>query len=100
MAARYGGEEFALILPETDLAGAEEIAEAARAAVAHLRLPHAQSPTAPYVTISGGVFVLMRGSGLGAAEIIAAADAMLFRAKNEGRDRIVCVEPELRLEQA
>ena len=44
LAARYGGEEFAVILPDTELEGAQAVAEAIRAAVAALRIEHADSP--------------------------------------------------------
>ena len=53
MVARYGGEEFAVILPDTDLQGALKIAELARKAVENLKLPHAHSLAASYVSISG-----------------------------------------------
>jgi diguanylate cyclase (GGDEF)-like protein len=59
MVARYGGEEFAIILPDTELAAAARIAEAARSAVARLNIAHAHSPAASYVSISGGVAVLL-----------------------------------------
>ncbi|MDE2355351.1 MAG: GGDEF domain-containing protein [Alphaproteobacteria bacterium] len=94
MAARYGGEEFALILPETDLISARRIAEAAREAVARLGIPHYGGPAggAPVLTLSGGLAVI-RGDDAGSAEaLVAAADAALFRAKNEGRDRIVVAD--------
>jgi diguanylate cyclase (GGDEF)-like protein len=94
LAARYGGEEFAMILPETELAGAAHIAEAARGAVAQLRIPHAHSIAAPHVTISGGVAVLPGSMDLSVAQLIAAADQTLYEAKNLGRNRIVSVQAE------
>jgi len=92
MAARYGGEEFALILPDTDLNGAARIAEAARDAVAELRIPHAHSLVAPYVSISGGVAILLATSD--AEQLITAADQTLFLAKKSGRNRMVSVPAE------
>jgi diguanylate cyclase (GGDEF)-like protein len=92
MAARYGGEEFAIILPDTELIGAAGIAEAARDAVARLRIPHAHSPTAPFVSISGGVAVLLRNSD--AKQLITAADRTLFLAKHSGRNRMVSAPAE------
>jgi len=88
MAARYGGEEFALILPETDLRGAQRIAEAAREAVAKLRIPHGPSAMAPHVTISGGISATQRKVDFTVERLIAGADAALYQAKAEGRDRI------------
>jgi diguanylate cyclase (GGDEF)-like protein len=89
MAARYGGEEFALILPDTDLAGATRIAETARNAVAQLSRPHPNSQTASYVSISGGVAVLTHGADTTPDQLIATADERLFEAKRQGRNRIV-----------
>jgi GGDEF domain-containing protein len=83
MAARYGGEEFALILPDSDLNGATRIAEAARDAIAELRIPHAYSLVAPYVSISGGVAILLANND--AEQLITAADQTLFLAKKSGR---------------
>jgi diguanylate cyclase (GGDEF)-like protein len=94
MAARYGGEEFALILPETELGAAVQVAEAARAAVAQLRLAHAQSSTAPNVSISGGIAVLVRRADMSAEQLIADADQNLFQAKRLGRNRMIAVDPE------
>jgi diguanylate cyclase (GGDEF)-like protein len=94
MIARYGGEEFAIILPDTDLIGAGQIAEAARAAVARLKIPHAHSAVGPYVSISGGVAALLRKIDITAQELIAAADHTLYQAKHSGRDRMVSMQAE------
>lgn len=90
MAARYGGEEFALILPDTDAAGGTQVAEAARQAVAHLKIPHAHSSTGTLVSISCGVAVLHLDTGMAAHELIATADRCLYQAKHAGRNRVVC----------
>ena len=87
MAARYGGEEFALILPDTDHAGATVIAEAARAAIASLRLPGTRHPPGA-VTISGGITALIPGDTIAARDLIRGADQALFEAKRLGRDRM------------
>jgi diguanylate cyclase (GGDEF)-like protein len=97
MAARYGGEEFAMILPETDLSAAVQIGEAAREAVAQLRIAHAKSPTAPYVSISGGIAVLLRRGDMSAQQLITDADQNLFQAKRLGRNRMVAVDAETEL---
>jgi diguanylate cyclase (GGDEF)-like protein len=89
MAARYGGEEFALILPETDIKGARRIAEAAREAVARVRIPHARSAAGPMVTISAGVAVLDGRTDMSIETLVEAADAGLMRAKATGRNRVV-----------
>ena len=88
LAARYGGEEFAIILPDTDLAGAVKLAEAARQAVEQLAIEHTRSPTAGCVTISAGVALAGPRDGLDGDRLIGAADAMLYQAKRNGRNRI------------
>jgi len=91
--ARYGGEEFAIVLPETGLRGAMRVAEAAREAVARLKIPHGHSPAAPIVSISGGVAVTVwKGEGT-AQQLIASADQMLYEAKHRGRNRMVAAQP-------
>lgn len=92
MAARYGGEEFALILPDTDLVGAARIAEAARAAVAHLKIPHAAIGS--IVSVSGGVAVSVRNVDCNAAQLVVAADKRLYMAKNAGRNRMISAHAE------
>ncbi len=94
MVARYGGEEFAIILPDTERPGATQVAEAARAAIAELQIPHGNSTAAEHVTISGGVAVLLRKTDMSAQQLIAAADQSLYQAKHLGRDRMVEAEPE------
>lgn len=83
--ARFGGEEFLLILPETDLAGAEALAERIRTAVA----TYNWSGIAPglRVTLSIGVAELLET--MDSSALLAAADARLYAAKRSGRDRVV-----------
>jgi len=88
MAARYGGEEFALILPDTEPDGALHIAEAARAAVAGLLIPHAICSTGPHISVSIGLSVLDAVHALTMEQLIVAADGALYSAKEGGRDRV------------
>jgi diguanylate cyclase (GGDEF)-like protein len=88
MAARYGGEEFALILPDTDWNGAAHLAEHARYAVAQLRIPHASSAAAHFVSVSGGIAIFDPRASTTPGQLIAAADQALFQAKSLGRNRI------------
>jgi diguanylate cyclase (GGDEF)-like protein len=90
--ARYGGEEFALILPGTGAAEALAHAEALRAAVAALRLPHGGVADHPWVTISVGV-ATGRADELDAEALVRLADAALYGAKRAGRDRCVALRP-------
>lgn len=83
--ARYGGEEFAVLLPETDLATARDVAERIRLTVMDAPIHTRQGPVA--VTLSAGVAVLDRGDGdLGT--LLEAADAALYQAKSAGRNRV------------
>ncbi len=83
--ARWGGEEFLVVLPEVHLEGARVVAERLRAAIAQMRLDEPLADLA--ITTSIGVAVYpQHGSEL--AELIQAADRALYRAKNEGRNRV------------
>jgi diguanylate cyclase (GGDEF)-like protein len=85
--ARYGGEEFAVVMPDTPLSGAMLTAERLRRAVEALRIPHAASTVSDRVTLSiGGVVAL--GREFAPERLIASADAALYRAKRDGRNRI------------
>jgi diguanylate cyclase (GGDEF)-like protein len=87
LAARYGGEELALILPGADLAGTEHAAERVRRGVEELDLPLRDDHGRPlHVTVSAGVAALGEGPS-DAAELVAAADAALYRAKRAGKNR-------------
>jgi len=95
LAARYGGEEFAMILPDTGLSTAGRIAEDARAAVAQLGMLHGHSGAALHVTISGGVAVLRGDENVASVDqLITYADEALYRAKSEGRNRMVTARTE------
>ncbi|MCK8786353.1 EAL domain-containing protein [Roseomonas sp. NAR14] len=88
LGARYGGEEFAAILPETDIAGAAATAEAIRARVEADR-GREFSSDGP-VTVSIGVAVLHPAAAAHDNEmtLIRLADAALYQAKRNGRNRV------------
>jgi diguanylate cyclase (GGDEF)-like protein/PAS domain S-box-containing protein len=91
--ARYGGEEFAVLLPDTSLSGAVEVAESIRAAVEALALPHGANQPMPVVTISiGAATALPRQSSATEAhapsDLLGSADAALYQAKRTGRNRV------------
>lgn len=83
---RFGGEEFTVLLPDADAALAAERAELLRRAAGELRLEFGGKPL-PGVTISLGVAELPLQSDTG-ADLLAAADSALYRAKQGGRDRV------------
>lgn len=88
LVARYGGEEFVCLLPETDGPGATRVAEGFRTGVAERRIPHAQSPVAPYVTISLGVATVIPSAEGSPEKLAEMADQLLYRAKRTGRNRV------------
>lgn len=87
-AARYGGEEFCSILPRCDAEEAFKVAERIRDQVALLRIPHVGSEVTPWVTMSFGVVSAKVTAGSEPKQWIQAADAKLYLAKSEGRNRI------------
>jgi diguanylate cyclase (GGDEF)-like protein len=87
LGARYGGEEFALVLPNTPIAGAEQVAENVRQAVHAAQIPHTQSAIASHVTLSIGIGVMVPTLQSAPEALIHAADQALYQAKHQGRDR-------------
>jgi diguanylate cyclase (GGDEF)-like protein/PAS domain S-box-containing protein len=86
IACRYGGEEFAVVLAEADLASGQERAEQLRVAIRDASITHL-GQTLPGPTASFGVAVYPAHGGA-PAELLRAADQALYRAKDEGRDRV------------
>uniref|UniRef100_UPI00135764A3 GGDEF domain-containing protein n=1 Tax=Roseomonas sp. 18066 TaxID=2681412 RepID=UPI00135764A3 len=87
LAARYGGEEFAVLLPEMPLEGALRTASRIQSQLQRLDLPHPAAPGGR-VTVSLGVAARIPGPGTSADMLLRAADAALYEAKHQGRDRI------------
>jgi diguanylate cyclase (GGDEF)-like protein len=89
-AGRFGGEEFSLLLPQTRAVDAFRIAERVRANIASLSIivPGSTGGERLHVTVSIGVAALDAGSKREYAELMAAADAALYRAKSGGRDQV------------
>ena len=90
LVARYGGEEFAILLPETDAAGAQCVAQRVLDELAAEAIAHAVSPTSPLLTASMGIATLVPDRVQTSASLIRTADALLYQAKAEGRNRF-CV---------
>jgi diguanylate cyclase (GGDEF)-like protein len=88
LVARYGGEEFILVLPDTDLAGAQRVAERCQRLIEKLAIAHAQSPHGQRVTISLGVGTAVPGEGMAPTELMQTVDRLLYQAKQNGRNRI------------
>lgn len=86
--ARIGGEEFALLLPETDAAGAIALAEKLRQALHGLAIVHDHSPTDPLVTASIGIATWGSDHRGEASALLLQADEALYSAKRSGRNRV------------
>jgi diguanylate cyclase (GGDEF)-like protein len=90
--ARYGGEELAVVLPQTDSEGAEQLAERIREAVDGLEVPRVDGEGVLRLQASFGVAAVPE-SGSDREGLIAAADAALYRAKRAGRNRVERADP-------
>jgi len=88
--ARYGGEEFVIVLPQTNLKSAINLAKKANKAIYSLQIPHKNSATKPVVTLTLGVACTQNLEE--GADLFETADKNLYLAKNSGRNR---VEPDI-----
>lgn len=88
LAGRYGGEEFCAVLPGVDIEQAVMIAERLRAAVAHCTLGDLPRTT----TISIGIAACNGKARVSLDAAIGRADEALYRAKHDGRDRVVAMD--------
>ncbi|HEX3821501.1 MAG TPA: diguanylate cyclase [Candidatus Sulfotelmatobacter sp.] len=91
IACRFGGEEFVIILPTADLNSARVRAEKIRSKIRELAVLH-QGQSLGMITVSIGVAALPE-HGTDPKALLEAADAALYRAKREGRDRVAVAEP-------
>ena len=86
VSARYGGEEFAILLPNTPVYGAREVATLIHATIAELEVVHPSAPTGK-PTVSIGVACLVPRPDAEHSQLIRAADSALYEAKSNGRNR-------------
>lgn len=85
--ARYGGDEFSVILPETPKAAAAIVAERIRRSIEKHPFLHRESQPLGCVTVSVGVATYPEDAAAG-VKLVEAADRALYRAKNDGRNRV------------
>jgi diguanylate cyclase (GGDEF)-like protein len=93
LVSRYGGEEFAVLLPETDAAAAQAMAEQCRRAVNDAMIPHPRGKTGDFVTVSLGVSSIIPTEADDARGFLDSVDKLLYRAKEAGRNRVVSLLP-------
>jgi diguanylate cyclase (GGDEF)-like protein len=86
MVARYGGEEFIVILPNTNLDGAELIASKIHQVVRDLAIPHQKSLVSEVVSVSLGISCLVPTLERSPDLLISQADQALYNAKHQGRN--------------
>jgi diguanylate cyclase (GGDEF)-like protein len=90
--ARYGGEELVAVLYGADKSYGESISRSLLTAVRELRIPHANSETQPFVTVSVGVVSVDAYRLATHDAAVALADQALYAAKHQGRDRYVAMD--------
>ena len=88
LVARFGGEEFAVLLPGVDGHEARRVAERCLQQIAGARIPHADSPVAPWLTLSVGLATLVPAPRVASSTLVEAAEQALRRAKRSGRARL------------
>lgn len=89
LVARYGGEEFAVILAGAHASWAFKLAEMLRVAIEELKIPNEGSRAGQFVTVSIGIDTRKPEIGESSTEIVAAADAALYLAKTQGKNRVL-----------
>ncbi|MEL6778868.1 MAG: diguanylate cyclase [Cyanobacteria bacterium J06597_16] len=93
--ARYGGEEFAILLPATDLKGAQQVALSVQSEIAKAQIPHQASLVKDHVSLSIGLCTLLPETLQQSYEVlIHGADEAMYTAKLRGRDRVVINGPD------
>jgi len=87
---RYGGEEFVVLLVDTDLAGAQVVAQRCLDSLRLAAIEHLASPVRPTLSLSIGVAARLGQAQVAAQSLLEAADAALYKAKQSGRAKMVC----------
>ncbi|MFK8182492.1 MAG: diguanylate cyclase [Phormidesmis sp.] len=94
LVARYGGEEFAIILPNTTIAGLNQVASEIQREIRELAIPHSRSEVSDFITLSLGLTLVSATENIHPDMLVAAADQGLYQAKYAGRDRYCFSEVE------
>jgi len=94
LCARIGGEEFGIILPYTDIEGAQVIGNLLQAKVESLKILHSINKASDFVTVSIGV-AIYSGENNSLAELFNRADRALYKAKSSGKNTVFYEDPEV-----
>jgi two-component system chemotaxis family response regulator WspR len=89
LAARFGGEEFTVVMPGTAAGGTRLIAEKIRRSIEGLHIPHRDSATSDWLTVSVGIATIKPDRLEPFTQLIDAADRGLYEAKRHGRNRVM-----------
>ncbi len=92
LVARYGGEEFVALLPQTDIEGAQAVAQRIMNGLREAAMQHDMSPLGPHITVSMGLVSGQAHGASSAAQWLAQSDLALYQAKAQGRNRVVSVQ--------
>ena len=92
--ARYGGEEFAIVLYQASHEYVAEVLTRIQRSVAELNIPHDASRVASRLTVSIGAAFVLPAANRSVEGLIQLADEALYRAKEEGRNRVIVLEAE------
>ncbi|ELS01563.1 diguanylate cyclase (GGDEF) domain-containing protein [Xenococcus sp. PCC 7305] len=93
LVARYGGEEFVVVLPNTDFEGASAIAKRIQDELQQFQIAHEKSEVSPFLTISIGLTYQIPTPGHDCKQMVGEADAALYMAKRQGRNRYCLYSP-------
>ena len=94
LAARYGGEEFAVVIPQTDILGAQQVAKQIHQEIAMLSIPLKASKVAKYISLSIGIAIAKPEQPCSPEQLIKVADDALYQVKENSRNATNCVEME------
>ncbi|MCH7902587.1 GGDEF domain-containing protein [archaeon] len=90
--ARFGGEEFVVVWYPTKSNSPEVMAKAIRHELGRLKIEHAESSVADYVTVSGGIVYWQSKNIISNDDLFHLADNGLYKAKDSGRDQFIIID--------